>query len=171
MRRGFRKLVGFVEVDETLVGGKEENKHWDKKNNNERGSVGKIPVVGAFSRKKGAVVAKVIASVDAQTLIDFILDTVSDNVSIIAIDESRGYDRLDVDGWPYKTVYHSVGQYVNGNVHTNTIEGFWSLVNRVIMGTFLKVSAKYLPLYVAEFEFRYNNRKNADIFEAVVATC
>ena len=142
-----------------------------QKNHNGRGSVGKIPFVGAVSRKKGTVVAKVIASVDAQTLNEFILDTVSDKVSIIATDEWRGYDRLSEDGWPHKTVCHSAKQYVNGNVHTNTIEGFWSLVKRGIMGTFHTVSAMYLPLYVAEFEFRYNNRKNEDIFGAAVATC
>ena len=127
--------------------------------------------MGAVSRKKGTVVAKVIASVDAQTLNEFILDTVSDKVRIITTDEWRGYDRLDVDGWPHGVVKHSAGQYVNGNVHTNTIEGFWSLVKRGIMEPFHKVSAKYLPLYVAEFEFRYNNRKNADIFGAAVGTC
>lgn len=58
-----------------------------------------------------------------------------------------------------------------GAVHTQTIDGFWSPIKRGIMGTFHKVSAKYLPLYVAEFEFRYNNRKNADIFGAAVVRC
>ena len=60
---------------------------------------------------------------------------------------------------------------MNGAVHTNTIEGFWSIVKRGIMGTFHKVSRKYLPLYVAEFEFRYNNRMNADIFGAAIKAC
>ena len=55
--------------------------------------------------------------------------------------------------------------------HTNTIEGFWSIVKRRIMGTFHKVSRKYLPLYVAEFEFRYNNRMNANIFGAAIRAC
>ena len=58
-----------------------------------------------------------------------------------------------------------------GAVHTQTIDGFWSLIKRGIMGTFHKVSAKYLPLYVAEFEFRYNNRNNSDVFGAAVARC
>jgi hypothetical protein len=55
-------------------------------------------------------------------------------------------------------------QYVVGAVHTQTIEGFWSIIKRGIVGSFHKVSRKYMPLYVAEFQFRYNNRLNADIF-------
>ena len=57
------------------------------------------------------------------------------------------------------------------DVHTNTIEGLWSIFKRGIVGSFHKVSAKYMPLYVAEFQFRYNNRENVDIFGAAVARC
>ena len=59
--------------------------------------------------------------------------------------------------------------YVVGAIHTNTIEGFWSIMKRGVMGTFHKVSRKYLPLYVAEFQFRYNNRTNSDIFGTAVS--
>jgi len=62
-------------------------------------------------------------------------------------------------------------QYVVGAIHTNTIEGFWSIFKRGIVGTFHKVSAKYLPLYVAEFQFRYNNRLNDDIFGTAIKGC
>jgi hypothetical protein len=58
-----------------------------------------------------------------------------------------------------------------GAIHTNTIEGFWSLIKRGIMGTFHKVSPNYLPLYVAEFQFRYNNRRNEDIFGTAIGRC
>jgi hypothetical protein len=74
-------------------------------------------------------------------------------------------------------VDHSIGEYVRhddelaGVVHTNTIEGFWSLIKRGMVGTFHKVSHKYLPLYVAEFQFRYNNRENADIFGEAIRGC
>ena len=62
-------------------------------------------------------------------------------------------------------------QYVVGAVHTNTIEGFWSIFKRGVVGTFHKISAKYMPLYVAEFQFRYNNRINPDIFGMAIAGC
>jgi transposase-like protein len=68
-------------------------------------------------------------------------------------------------------VDHSISQYVFGAVHTQTIEGFWSLVKRHMVGTFHKVSKKYLPLYVAEFQFRYNNRGNDNIFAEAIKTC
>jgi transposase-like protein len=73
--------------------------------------------------------------------------------------------------YPHGFVRHSLGEYVHGAIHTNTIEGFWSIVKRGIVGTFHKISKKYLPLYVNEFEFRYNNRKNADIFGAAIRAC
>ena len=73
--------------------------------------------------------------------------------------------------FPHAYVKHSEHEYVVGAVHTNTIEGFWSILKRGVVGTFHKVSAKYMPLYVAEFEFRYNNRLNTDIFGEAIARC
>ena len=73
--------------------------------------------------------------------------------------------------FPHQTINHAKGDYVIGAVHTNTIEGFWSILKRGVVGTFHKVSRKYLPLYVAEFQFRYNNRKNVDIFATAIASC
>ena len=72
-------------------------------------------------------------------------------------------------GFPHGSVKHSAKQYVVGAIHTNTIEGFWSLFKRSIVGSYHKVSAKYLPLYIAEAQFKYNNRKNADIFGLAIA--
>ncbi len=68
-------------------------------------------------------------------------------------------------------VRHSQNEYVVGAIHTNTIEGFWSLFKRGVVGTFHKMSRKYMPLYVNEFEFRYNNRTNPDIFGAAIRAC
>jgi len=161
----FRQLVGYVEVDETYVGGKAKNKHRDKRGGGTGGS-GKSIVVGAVKRK-GNMIARVIDNTSAETLNRFVLEAVSNKVSLISTDDHMGYRYIDKN-FPHGMVHHGVGEYVHGNVHTNTIEGFWSLVKRGIMGTFHKVSRKYLPLYVNEFEFRYNNRENADIFGAAI---
>lgn len=114
--------------------------------------------------------AKVVDNVDTKTLDDFVHETVSHKVSLISTDDNSGYRHLD--SWcDHGVVHHSTGEYVCGAVHTNTIDSFWSLIKRGIVGTFHKVSKKYLQLYVAEFEFRYNNRKNHDIFGAAIGLC
>jgi transposase-like protein len=96
---------------------------------------------------------------------------VSDKVDLVATDEHHGYDRLKAMGYEHDTIAHSAGEYVRGEVHTNNIESFWSLLKRGVVGTFHHVSKKYLPLYLAEFQFRHNNRKNPDIFGEAVAGC
>jgi transposase-like protein/predicted RNA-binding Zn-ribbon protein involved in translation (DUF1610 family) len=168
---GFRKLLGVVEVDETYIGGKDKNRHWDKKSGG-RGGLGsdKTPVIGAISRK-GNVVCQMIERADTRTLNGFVRKTVGDRVSLVATDENLGYVGLNKLGYPHKTVTHSQGEYVRGEVHTQNLDSFWSLLKRGVMGTYHNVSAKYLPLYLNEFQFRHNNRKNADIFGAAVAGC
>jgi IS1 family transposase len=164
------KLGGIVEVDETYVGGSDKNRHWDKKiGTRGRGAEGKSAIVGAVKRK-GNVVARVVEKTDGPTLARFVRETVSTKVSLLCTDAFPAYNRLK-HRFPHQTVDHSIGQHVIGAVHTQTIEGFWSLIKRGIMGSFHKVSHKYLPLYIAEFEFRYNNRLNADIFGTAIRGC
>lgn len=169
----FRKLMGIVEVDETFVGGKAYNKHKKDRDGGPsgRGGIGsgKTPVIGAVSRK-GKVVARVIETVSAEILTQFVVESVSKKVSLLVTDQWTGYRYLKAE-YPHAVIKHTAGEYVVGAVHTNTIEGFWSIFKRGMIGTFHKVSRKYLPLYVAEFQFRYNNRENPDIFGEAVRGC
>jgi transposase-like protein len=166
------KLGGIVEVDETFVGGKYKNRHKCKRggDGSKAGPIasGKFPVVGAVKRK-GNVVARVVKSVGAVSLEYFVRQTVSTKVSLLCTDQNPGYNGLTE--FPHESVNHREGQYVVGAVHTQTIEGFWSIFKRGLMGSYHKVSRKYLPLYVAEFQFRYNNRFNSDIFGTAISGC
>jgi hypothetical protein len=178
------QLGGIVEVDETFIGGLARNRHKDKRGKGGgTGGIGsgKTPVVGAV-RRKGNVVARVVQSVRADTLTEFVREAVSNKVSLLCTDQWVGYKHLG-DEFPHASVDHAKGEYVRsvayyekdavvvGAVHTNTIEGFWSIFKRGIVGSFHKVSRKYMPLYVAEFQFRYNNRENADIFGTAIKGC
>ena len=166
------KLAGIVEVDETFVGGKAHNRHKDKRGGGvgPGGPIAGKGIVAGAVRRKGNVVARVVENTKADTLTSFINETVSNRVSLLCTEQWSGYQRLK-GKFPHGVVDHSKGQHVVGAVHTNTIEGFWSLIKRGMVETYHKVGRKYLRLYVAEFQFRYNNRLNADIFGAAIKEC
>jgi transposase-like protein len=165
----FKQLMGIVEVDEMGLGGKDKNRHWDKKQHI-TGLSGKTTVIGAIARK-GNVVCQIIDNSSAATLNRFVRKAVSDRVSLVATDDFKGYDYLPAVGFKYETVNHTANEYVRGNVHTNNIESFWALFKRGVIGTYHNVSQQYLPLDLNEFQFRHNNRKNPDIFGEAVRGC
>src|SRR5204863_7239583 len=140
----FRRLIGIVEVDETFIGGKDRNRHADKQVHvpGGKGDPTKFVVIGACQRR-GNVVARVIENTKTETFQNFVRQFVSTKVSLLATDEHRSYLGLSPD-YPHHAVHHAAKNYVVGAVHTNTIEGFWSLIKRGVMGSYHKVSRKYL---------------------------
>lgn len=130
----------------------------------------KNTVIGAISRK-GNIVCRMIEKADARTLTRFVRETVSDKVDLVATDESNAYRKLGARGYRHEAVNHAEEEYARGSVHTCNIDNFWSLLKRGIVGTYHNVSRKYLPLYLNEFSFRHNNRKNPDIFGLALAEC
>lgn len=164
-------LAGEIEVDETYIGGKDKNRHKGKRRGG-RGTVGKVPVIGAIARK-GNVTCQVLDRVTGNAMDDFVKQAVSSRVSLVSTDEHKGYARLDRLGLPHETVNHKEGEYVRGNVHTANLDSFWSLLKRGIVGTYHQVSKDHLPLYLNEFSYRHNHRGvlNAETFDRVLEAC
>jgi ISXO2-like transposase domain/Transposase zinc-ribbon domain len=137
----FRQLMGIVEVDETYIGGKNANRPLSKRFQiRGRGPVGKTTVVGAISRK-GNITCQIIEDTSTEALSRFVRRAVSEKVDLVATDEGAGYGKLS-QAFPHERVVHKALEYVRGEVHTNNIESFWSLLKRGIMGTYHNVSKK-----------------------------
>ena len=150
-------LVGVVEVDETLVGGRTRGKGTAYKGN-------KTWVAGAIQRG-GKVRLERIPDIRRHTLHDFISRTVKDEAEAIYTDELKSYIGIEDHDTTHRTVGHSAEQWVVGEVHTNSIEGVWSLFKRSIVASFHKMSVKHLDRYLEELEWRFNNRNNLNIFQ------
>ena len=149
-------LSGTVEVDETWIGGKEEGI-----GSGNRGK--KAIVVGAVERG-GEVRLKVIPNRTRRTLHAFIKEHLDADTERIFTDDWRPYWGIADHNTVHETVNHTLDEWVRGDVHTNTVEGVWSLLKRSIIGSFHHVSVKHLDAYLDELEWRYNNRENPYLF-------
>lgn len=165
----WEQLMGVVEIDEVYLGGLERNRHRrERALHDRRGPQGKTEVIGAIARK-GSIVCQMVEDADFNTYDDFVRKTVSGKVDLIATDESFRYRHLKQMGLPHEFVTHKNDEYVRGRVHTQTIESFWSLLRRGIMGSYHTVSKDYLPLYLSEFTYRHNRRHDDDPFAELIS--
>lgn len=146
-----KPLTGEVEVDETYVGGTRRGKRG-------RSAEGKAKVLGAAQRQ-GKVIANVVPDVKRHTLVPFMAHNVQRDATLFT-DEFPSYDHMARIGYKHLRIEHHLRVYARGNIHTNSIEGFWSLVKRGISGVYHAVSPKYLQSYLDEYSFRYNHRKD-----------
>jgi len=163
-------LQGVVEADETYVGGKpRKTKTKDKDMPNKRGrGTKKTPVIGAVERG-GKVVAKVAENLTAKGILGFLKDNIDPQGTLLITDEYRAYD--EASGlFQHATINHSEC-YADGDTHTNTIEGFWSLLKRAYYGSHHHYTKKWMPLYVAEACWKYNQRKNSNTFATFMQGC
>lgn len=167
------QLEGIVEMDETYIGGKPRKRNnaapadnvptignlYDRKDNIFKRGRGtkKIPIAGIVERK-GRVVAKLMDRLTSEELIKLLKKAVKTNESTLMTDDFRAYQKMDelIERF---VINHSSKQYVQGAIHTNTIEGFWSIIKNGIRGQYHVLSKKYLPFYLAEFCYRYNRRE------------
>jgi transposase-like protein len=151
-------LSGEVEADETFIGGKESNKHASRKMNAGRGTVGKAVVAGVLQRGGEARVS-VVPSTSKIVLQKNVRMNV-ERGSMLMTDAHAGYTGLEAD-YIHAIVDHAV-EYAVGNVYTNNMENFWSLLKRTIKGTYVAIDVPHLDAYLDEQSFRFNNRKDTD---------
>lgn len=146
---------GSIEVDETYIGGKRKGKPG-------RGAEGKTPVVGLAHRDEGQIMSKVVTDVKTRTILPIIWKQVPRDIrNTIYTDELASYNLVQKLGYTHRRIMHGQQVFAIGSTHTNTVEGFWSLVKRGISGVYHAVSPKYLQSYLNEYGFRYNHRNSA----------
>lgn len=154
----FTLLSGDIEVDETFIGGKNKNRHANKKVKKSQGRslIDKVPVFGLVQRG-GKAVIMVVGSTKREELEPWILK-IAEMTSTVHSDEWPGYDGLP-KYINHLRVNHKKKEYVNGTTHTNTIENIWSNIKRAIFGVYRVISRNHIQAYLHEFVLRYNTRK------------
>ena len=162
-------LQGIIEADETYIGGstRTKKKKWNK---SKRGrGTNKAPVVGMVERG-GKVIAEYLKKLGDGNVSKFLLKHIKSKDTILMTDEFRVYKPMEKHV-ERKVIKHREFEYVNGDIHTNTIEGFFSLLKRAYHGTHHSYSVKWLPLYLKEACYKYNNRNNDNMFYDFLDGC
>ena len=149
LQEDYEPTSGEFEVDETYIGASKPGKRG-------RGAGGKAVVFGVAQRN-GNVSALIPRNLKTSTIVPLIKERVLPE-SMVYTDEFPTYDYLKEHGFKHERVHHTAKVWVTGNAHTNTIEGFWSLLKRGINGVYHAVSQKHLQSYINEYSFRYNHR-------------
>ena len=152
-----------VEADETYVGGREKNRHANKRLG-DRGGVMKEPVV-ALVERGGRVRSQHVRDVNSKTLRPILLEQI-DAASHVMTDTARMYPHIGTHFAQHSMVNHTINEYVRGDAYTNTVESYFAILKRGIFGTFHHVSPQHLKRYVGEFDFRYNERKALGVSDA-----
>jgi len=145
-----KPLSNTVEIDETYIGGKFRGKRG-------RGSENKTSIIG-LAERKGEIRAKVTINVKSSTVHGVLRENVIMGINIIS-DEFKSYSNLTKLGFKHYVISHGQKEWAKDDIHTNTLEGFWSQFKRSVNGTYHSVSPKYLQNYLNEFVFRYNLRE------------
>ncbi|MDR0304633.1 MAG: IS1595 family transposase [Chitinispirillales bacterium] len=170
----FFESIAEVEMDETGIGGIEENKHPDKKLRNGRGSVGKTPLFGIKGRNGGKTFMQVVKEVSKETLHPIIVQKVKPG-AVLNTDQATCYCGIEKLGYTRKKVNHKKKEYVRGSASTNGIESVWATLKRGIHGVFHHVSDKHLQRYANEFAFRLNDGNcrydTMDRIDGILAGC
>jgi transposase-like protein len=173
-----RPLTGVVETDETYLGGKPRRKaghpqHGEAFDTERRRQASqdwhhnKTIVLGAVERG-GEVRLQMVPHARKGNVLAFLESAVDDHAAAIYSDEFQSYAQVGDADTVHASVNHRAGEWARGDVHTNTIESVWSLLDRAIMGSYHKLSVKHLPAYLQEFEWRFNNRENLYLFRDTI---